>query len=342
MNEQNTQSYIKERVCLPKAFRFLTAVLLALLLLLCDVAVGNVTVAFAGDEEALGTTNGEAEMPELGEENEEPEPDEGSTAMHPIAKAIAREGRAYVRVGGEAFSGARMRRRDLVGSVSGIAIAIAYNEADDGANRPASLAVVLVVGEGLKEWHIDPASAALLNEDFSPEQALPAVAFTPAKREERPTDEGDKKEENDPDAGDPDAGDPDADDPDSDDPDAHDPDCDDPDCDDPDCDEPDIDDPDADDPDIDEPDTDEPDIDEPQPIKVNISFWGTLGGGTVVVTAQVEGVPKGVNYTLQWQNNISGEFEDMPGETGENITVNITNKNIQCEWRAVVILAEGL
>ena len=324
MNEQITQSHIKERFYQTKAFRFFTAIMLALLFVLGNGAASNMTTALAGDEQALGAHNEEIVMPELDEGfvlpeldedfvppelDEEivlPELDEDSAAGHPIAEAIAREGMAYVRVGGEAFASARMRKQDLVGSVSGIAIAVAYNEADDEADRPASLAVVLVVGNALKEWHINSASATLLDEYFSSEWSLPAVDFVPVKKEEMPAKERDEEEEED---------------------------------------EEEENEPAEEDEtlDFDEPDSDElPDDGLPQPIKVTFSFWGTLGGGTVVVTAHVDGIPEGVDYTLQWQNDISGEFEDMPGETSESITVNINNKNIQCEWRAVVILAEEL
>ncbi|MCL1963500.1 MAG: hypothetical protein FWF69_00360 [Firmicutes bacterium] len=63
-----------------------------------------------------------------------------------------------------------------------------------------------------------------------------------------------------------------------------------------------------------------------------------VGETVVTLTAAVEGVPEGCEYTLQWQNDLTGTFEDVPGETGERVTFVATEENIRCEWRALLVL----
>ncbi|MCL2812055.1 MAG: hypothetical protein FWD25_09245 [Clostridia bacterium] len=69
-----------------------------------------------------------------------------------------------------------------------------------------------------------------------------------------------------------------------------------------------------------------------------ITLSSSLEGGKATITATIEGIPEGVIYSLQWQNNISGEFADVPGETGYTITFDATEENMRCAWRVALVL----
>jgi len=69
-----------------------------------------------------------------------------------------------------------------------------------------------------------------------------------------------------------------------------------------------------------------------------ITLSSNLEGGKATITATIEGIPEDVLYTLQWQNNISGEFADVPGETGYSITFDATEESMRCAWRVALVL----
>jgi len=76
------------------------------------------------------------------------------------------------------------------------------------------------------------------------------------------------------------------------------------------------------------------------PVEPVITLSASIDGGKAVITALIEGIPQGVFYTLQWQNDLRGEFEDVPGETGESITFDITEENLRCRWRVALEIAD--
>jgi len=59
-------------------------------------------------------------------------------------------------------------------------------------------------------------------------------------------------------------------------------------------------------------------------------------GVNVTLTAEVTGIPEGIEYTLQWQNDMSGKFEDVPGKTGTSITFTVDEDNANCAWRVAL------
>lgn len=59
-------------------------------------------------------------------------------------------------------------------------------------------------------------------------------------------------------------------------------------------------------------------------------------GMPVTITATIEGVPDGMNYMLQWRNDASGDFQDVPGETGMSVTFVADEWNVNCSWRLVL------
>ncbi|MCL2812733.1 MAG: hypothetical protein FWD25_12710, partial [Clostridia bacterium] len=80
------------------------------------------------------------------------------------------------------------------------------------------------------------------------------------------------------------------------------------------------------------------DVPEIEPV---ITLSASIDGGKAVITALIEGVPEGVFYTLQWQNDLSGEFEDVPGETGESVVFDITEENLRCRWRVALKIVDA-
>ena len=53
----------------------------------------------------------------------------------------------------------------------------------------------------------------------------------------------------------------------------------------------------------------------------------------MTITAEVQGIPEGIDYGVQWQNDLSGEFEDVQGATDVNITFVATEEKMHCKWR---------
>ncbi|MCL2811781.1 MAG: Cna B-type domain-containing protein, partial [Clostridia bacterium] len=132
--------------------------------------------------------------------------DAGSVAAagNPLAEAIAAQGVAYVSVNGEVFSSAQLRERDLKGRVSGIAVATAYNEADD--ETPATVRVAFAVEGALETGYMAAASVALqdydeiieaIGEDAVREYPsaawpLPLAGFAPAEKAAASGESGDE------------------------------------------------------------------------------------------------------------------------------------------------------
>jgi len=63
-------------------------------------------------------------------------------------------------------------------------------------------------------------------------------------------------------------------------------------------------------------------------------------GDTLVMTAKLSGFD-GIDYSLNWQVSDGGEWEDIKGETEEELTVVITEENADCSWRLAVIVSEA-
>ncbi|MDL2206285.1 hypothetical protein LJC33_05175 [Eubacteriales bacterium OttesenSCG-928-N13] len=61
-----------------------------------------------------------------------------------------------------------------------------------------------------------------------------------------------------------------------------------------------------------------------------------MEGTPVTITAEITGIPEDVKYRLQWQNDISGSYADVSGETGSSVTFAANNENVTCNWRVVI------
>jgi|GEM_PF-1750018 len=242
-----------------------------------------------GVEEADDPTPEPALLAE-GESESEDDPIEEAAPgeKNPLAQAIAAEGLAYVRVSGDVFSSANLREKDLLGRVTGIAIATQYNEASD--NTPATIRVVFATESALEEGFMDAASAMLqgyedtineigegvAGEYRSAAWPLPLAGFDP-KEPAKPA--------------------------------------------------------------IEEPVSDE--VEPVLPVEPVITLSASIENGEVTLTAQIEGIPEGVAYVLQWQNDRSGEFEDVPGETGISVTFDNTPENVSCMWRVALQIMDA-
>lgn len=73
-------------------------------------------------------------------------------------------------------------------------------------------------------------------------------------------------------------------------------------------------------------------------IRLQASFEGeTLTKGMpVTITATIDGIPDGMNYTVQWRNDLNGEFQDVPGETGMSVIFIADELNVNCSWQLVL------
>ena len=65
-----------------------------------------------------------------------------------------------------------------------------------------------------------------------------------------------------------------------------------------------------------------------------------VDGGKATIHAEVEGVPEGTAYAMQWQNDLCGEFADVPGETGYSVSFDATAENMRCKWRVAITLLD--
>ena len=83
------------------------------------------------------------------------------------------------------------------------------------------------------------------------------------------------------------------------------------------------------------------------PVEPKIAITATVEGGIlaegaiVTLHAEIIGVPADVGYSLQWQNDLTGEFADVAGETGDSVTFAATAENIRCSWRVALTLEEN-
>jgi len=68
---------------------------------------------------------------------------------------------------------------------------------------------------------------------------------------------------------------------------------------------------------------------------------GALRMGTkVTITANVTGVPEGADYSLQWQNDLSGEFRDVLGATSASVSFPANESNVNCAWRVELLMRD--
>jgi len=72
------------------------------------------------------------------------------------------------------------------------------------------------------------------------------------------------------------------------------------------------------------------------PVEPVVTLWASIKGDKVILTAQIEGIPEGIDYALQWQNDLSGEFEDAPGETGVSVVFDMDSQYVRCMWRVAL------
>lgn len=77
-------------------------------------------------------------------------------------------------------------------------------------------------------------------------------------------------------------------------------------------------------------------------IELTVRYEGDalVEGALVTIEATVTGVPEGINYRLQWQNDKGGEYQDVPGETKKSVTFQATQKTVSCNWRVVLRVNE--
>lgn len=64
-------------------------------------------------------------------------------------------------------------------------------------------------------------------------------------------------------------------------------------------------------------------------------------GTRVTILADIDGIPAGIGYDVQWQNDLDGEFRDVPGETGTYVTFIANERNVNCHWRLELTLHDG-
>lgn len=73
--------------------------------------------------------------------------------------------------------------------------------------------------------------------------------------------------------------------------------------------------------------------------EVNVSFDGDylIEGTVITLSATLSGVTEGENITVQWQNNASGEFADVPGAMGLTYSFQATEETTGCQWQAILL-----
>lgn len=81
-----------------------------------------------------------------------------------------------------------------------------------------------------------------------------------------------------------------------------------------------------------------PDVEQPV-ITLSVQYEGdTLHlGDKVTIVGIVSAMPEGKHYTFQWQNNIGGEYGDVPGATGLSYSFIADKDNTNCQWRLKII-----
>lgn len=76
----------------------------------------------------------------------------------------------------------------------------------------------------------------------------------------------------------------------------------------------------------------------PPRVEVEYAFEGgvLLEGARVTLTARVFNVPEDAALTFQWQNDVTGRFEDVSGATEQTYTFYAGADNSGCRWRVRV------
>lgn len=80
----------------------------------------------------------------------------------------------------------------------------------------------------------------------------------------------------------------------------------------------------------------DPSMPDQDAVHADIQLIRALEGDTAAITAEVLVSPAGAAYRLQWQNDLTGEFVDIPGETGHTIAFPATEENLRCVWRVAL------
>lgn len=81
-------------------------------------------------------------------------------------------------------------------------------------------------------------------------------------------------------------------------------------------------------------------------IKLIFYYEGQENGDPLVegvlatITAVIEDAPPQETWYLVWQNDIGGEFADVPGENETQISFYADERNASCYWRALMIAVE--
>lgn len=66
----------------------------------------------------------------------------------------------------------------------------------------------------------------------------------------------------------------------------------------------------------------------------------TLQPGTkVTLIANVSGISDEADYTIHWQNNLSGAFRNVTGATNRSLTFPASVRNVNCAWRVEMATA---
>lgn len=78
-------------------------------------------------------------------------------------------------------------------------------------------------------------------------------------------------------------------------------------------------------------------VEEPLDSRVDVSVYyegeRISEGTSITLTAELINFPEGVAVSYQWQNNINGVFEDVPGATGKSYTFAADALNTSCSWQ---------
>lgn len=74
---------------------------------------------------------------------------------------------------------------------------------------------------------------------------------------------------------------------------------------------------------------------------INFSYDGEFAFGTeVTLVANLHDVPEGAEVEVQWQNDSSGAFTDVPGAIGETYSFVADEMTSACQWRAMLTVIE--
>lgn len=74
-------------------------------------------------------------------------------------------------------------------------------------------------------------------------------------------------------------------------------------------------------------------------VTLSMLYEGDLTLGTAVtLIATPHEVPEGVEVAYQWQSDLTGTFEDIPGATALTYTFHVDAENAQCQWRLLLTI----